>query len=299
MASLADYAPSQAQEPRGPSVWVAALLTLLTPGLGHVYIGQARRGVTLFALVLAADVLLMFALMCVLARFWMFAISVALLLGLWFFIVVDATIRAARTDDAPRQSYNKWPVYVGAFLIACLVTAIPFVYGAKASSLGYLGVFRSASDSMEPTLRHGEYFLSDSTYYHSHKPSRGDVAVYEHPMEPPAHDGKRIVVKRIAAVEGDRIAIKGGRTVVNGMAVAEPYIDPGAPDAPFANMLETRVPPGHVFVLGDNRANSADSRDPATHGTVPVGNLLGRVTDIAFSREVTRMGRWIGTPRKL
>jgi signal peptidase I len=299
MASLADYAPSQAQQPRGPSVWVAALLTLLTPGLGHVYIGQARRGVTLFALVLAADVLLMFALMCVLARFWMFAISLTLLIGLWLFIVVDATVRAARTDDAPRHSYNKWPVYVGAFVIACLVTAIPFVYGAKASSLGYLGVFRAASDSMEPTLRHGEYFLADATYYHSHQPSRGDVAVYEHPKEPAGPDGKRIVVKRIAAIEGDRVAIKGGRAVVNGMPVAEPYVDAGAPGAPLATMSETRVPPGHVFVLGDNRANSADSRDTATHGPVPVSNLIGRVTDIAFSREVTRMGRWIGTPRKL
>ena len=83
-----------------------------------------------------------------------------------------------------------------------------FVYGAKASSLGYLGVFRAASDSMEPTLRHGEYFLADATYYHSHQPSRGDVAVYEHPKEAagPRQAHRR---KRIAAIEGDRIAIKG------------------------------------------------------------------------------------------
>ena len=77
-----------------PSPWVAALLTVLTPGLGHIYIGQARRGVTLFVLVIIADTLLMFALMGVLARFWMFAISLGLLLGLWLFIMIDATARA-------------------------------------------------------------------------------------------------------------------------------------------------------------------------------------------------------------
>ena len=147
---------------------------------------------------------------------------------------------------------------------------------------------------MEPTLLHGEYFLADSTYYHSHQPSRGDVAVYVHPKEAGRH-----YIKRIAAVEGDRIAVRAGHTVVNGMVVAEPYVDAGAPEAPFANMPETRVPAGHVFVLGDSRANSMDSRDTATHGPVPVGNLTGRVTDIAFSHDLTRMGRWIGTPSKL
>src|SRR5262245_26856266 len=103
MASLVDYAPTQANEQaderRGPSPWITALLTILTPGLGHIYIGQARRGVMLFALVLVADTLLMFAMMGVLARFWMFAVSLALLLGLWVFIMADAVARAQRTRD--------------------------------------------------------------------------------------------------------------------------------------------------------------------------------------------------------
>jgi signal peptidase I len=294
MASLAGFAPTEARETRGPSPWIAALLTLLTPGLGHIYIGQARRGIALFVLVLVADVLVMFSLMGVLARFWMFAISLGLLLGLWLFIMIDATVRAARRQEYPQYSYNKWPVYAGAFVVACLLTAVPCIYGANASSLGHLGVFRSASGSMEPTLLHGEYFLADSTYYRSHQPSRGDVAVYLHPKEAGRH-----YIKRIAAVEGDRIAVRAGHAVVNGMVVAEPYVDAGAPEAPFANMPETRVPAGHVFVLGDNRANGADSRDSATHGPVPVSNLTGRVTDIAFSHDLTRMGRWIGTPSKL
>jgi hypothetical protein len=83
MAAVAHYTSTRTEERQGPSPWVAALLTVLTPGLGHIYIGQARRGVTLFFLVIIADTLLVFALMGVLARFWMFAISLGLLLGLW------------------------------------------------------------------------------------------------------------------------------------------------------------------------------------------------------------------------
>jgi signal peptidase I len=293
-ASLAGYAATQGAEQRTPSTWVTALLTLLTPGLGHVYLGQARRGIALFILIMIADTLLLFAMMGVLARFWMFAVSLALLLGLWLFIMADAITRARRTAMEPGQSYNRWQIYVGAFVLACLIFAAPCIYGLHAKASGQLGYFRAAAASMAPTLRHGEYFLADSTFYRNRQPSRGEVAVYVHPKQKDIH-----VIKRIVAIEGDRIAIRNGRAIVNGMTVEEPYIDAGAPRAPFANMAETRVPLDHVFVLGDNRANSEDSRNTSAHGTVPIKNLIGRVTDIAFSSDISRMGRWIGTPSNL
>jgi signal peptidase I len=293
-ASLAGYAATQKAEQRAPSTWVTALLTLLTPGLGHVYLGQARRGIALFILIMIADTLLLFAMMGVLARFWMFAVSLALLLGLWLFIMADAITRARRTASEPGQSYNRWQIYVGAFVLACLIFAAPCIYGLHAKASGQLGYFRAAADSMEPTLRRGEYFLADSTFYRSRQPSRGEVAVYVHPKQKDIH-----VIKRIVAIEGDRIAIRDGRAIVNGMAVEEPYVEAGASRTPFANMAETNVPLDHVFVLGDNRANSEDSRNTSTHGAVPMKNLIGRVTDIAFSSDISRMGLWIGTPSNL
>lgn len=291
--AVADYAPSQAST-SGPSPRVAALLTLLTPGLGHIYLGLVWRGIALFALVIAADTLLMFSLMGVLARFWMFAISLTLLFGLWLYIVIDATMRASRMRDQPRQAYNRWPVYAAIAALAWLITAVPFAYAAHAKASGQLGYFHATAASMEPTLREGEYVLADATYYRTHKPSRGDVVVYVHPKQPGTH-----FIRRVVAVEGDRVAVRGGRAVVNGMAVEEPYIDVGDPNAPSNNVPETRVPTGQVFVLGDSRAHSSDSRQVTTHGAVPVANLIGRVTDVAFSRIVTRMGRWIGTPSRL
>src|SRR5882672_11185558 len=106
-SSLADYAPAHAEARRGPSPFVAALLTVLTPGLGHLYTGRAPRGITLFVLVMiAATRLLMFAMMGVLARFWMFAVSLLLLLGLWLFIMIDATTRAYRMRDVPHEGYR-------------------------------------------------------------------------------------------------------------------------------------------------------------------------------------------------
>jgi signal peptidase I len=297
MTSLADCAPAEANEGkqrRGPSPWVTALLTVLTPGLGHIYLGQARRGITLFVLVMIADTLLMFAMMGVLARFWMFAVSLGLLLGLWLYIMVDAIGRAYRMRDYPHEGYNRWTTYAGAFVVACIIFAAPCVYAVHANASGQLLVLNAVTPSMEPTLRVGEYFLADATYYRSRAPSRGDVAVYLHPKQTHLY-----YIKRIVAVEGDRIAIKGGRAVVNGMMVEEPYLDVAAADGRFANMPEVRVPVGHVYVLGDNRSNSVDSRDPVAHGAVPVGNLIGRVTDIAISRHLPRIGRWVGTPSYL
>lgn len=292
MAAVAEPAPSGAL--RGPSPWITALLTVLTPGLGHVYIGRARRGILLFGLVMIADTLLVFAMMGVLARFWLVAVSVALLAALWLYIVGDSVIQALRMRGTSHPRYKKTAICAGAFVAACLIFAAPCVYAVHALTSGRLLWLNAGTPSMEPTLRAGEYFLADATYYRARKPSRGDVAVYVHPQ-----DSSRHQIKRIIAIEGDRVAIKAGRAIVNGMAVEEPYVEDGAATGPFADVKEMRVPPGHVYVLGDNRAQSVDSRDTVAHGPVPRANLIGRVTDIAISRHLARMGRWVGTPGQL
>ena len=81
-----------------------------------------------------------------------------------------------------------------------------------------------------------------------------------------------LVLKRIVAVGGDVVGIEDGELVVNRRHPAEPYADPASIDSEYFGPVT--VPAGAVFVLGDNRANSVDSRD---FGVVPVTNLVGRV----------------------
>jgi signal peptidase I len=297
--SFAGYAPSQARGAQSgvkgadrPSPFVAGILSFIMPGLGHLYIGQARRGLVLFALIVIANTALMFALMGVLARFWMLAVSVVLLAGLWLYILIDATVRAYRSETHPQGRYNRWQYYVAAGICAWLVNLAPFIYAAHARATGQLGWFRTTAASMEPTLRAGEYFLANARYYHSRQPSRGEVVVYVHPRRPGEYYTRRIV-----AVEGDRVAVRNGHVVVNGIAVMEPYISLEKPGV--LQISEIQVPAGHVFVLGDNRSVSFDASEALGNALVPVRSLIGRATDIAFSQHLLRMGRWIGTPSSL
>jgi signal peptidase I len=142
-------------------------------------------------------------------------------------------------------------------------------------------------------------------------PKRGDVVVFRWPG-----DNAQVWVKRVIGLPGDRIALHDGRVSINGTPVglqpdgiggaetedgaqlpAKRYIEtlPGNRDHvifklsgfdPLDNVPETIVPAGHLFVMGDNRDNSADSRVPVRAGGVgmlPVDNLVGRVDGIVGS----------------
>ena len=206
-ASLAGYASSEAND--RPSVWLTGLLSAVTPGLGHIYIGQTRRGIAFFVAGMLADTLVMLEMMSVLARFWMFAVSLAFLVGLWLYIIADAVRQARRLQHDPRHRPNRWAVCAGALALAWLVFAVPCIYALHAKASGQLLWLTAVTPSMEPTLETGEYFLADSTYYRTRKPSRGEVVVYVHPREPGLHR-----IKRIIAIEGDRIAVKAGRAKI-------------------------------------------------------------------------------------
>ena len=126
---------------------------------------------------------------------------------------------------------------------------------------------RVDGNSMLPTLHHGETLYTNRFMY---QPENGDIVIFH-----PRHNPKVSYVKRVIALEGQTVYIDPEtRTVsVDGVVLDEPYIG-GADTYPSITGTTFEVPEDHVFVLGDNRNNSSDSRDPNV-GFVSIDSILG------------------------
>jgi signal peptidase I len=125
--------------------------------------------------------------------------------------------------------------------------------------------FYIPSESMVPTLRVGDRVLVNKFIYRFTEPERGDIVVFES-----VEGGKEDLIKRVVGVPGDKISVRGGRLFVNGEPQRERYVNKKFPDS--SSSAPTTVPEGHVFVMGDNRANSRDSR---YFGAVPKEKIEG------------------------
>lgn len=120
--------------------------------------------------------------------------------------------------------------------------------------------------SMEPTLSNGERVMIEKISYRFRAPKRGEIVIIKNPLAK-----KDIYIKRVVGVPGDFIEIKQGSVYLNGSLLEEDYIkEPVA----FWYSNEFLVPKDHVFVLGDNRNHSDDSR---RIGPIPYKNVLGKV----------------------
>ncbi|MGW5399144.1 signal peptidase I [Streptomyces sp. NPDC003952] len=177
--------------------------------------------------------------------------------------------------------------------------------------------FLIPSGSMQNTLQIGDRVLVDKlTPWFGAEPGRGEVVVFKDPggwleHQPqernvaqrvlstigliPSGDEKDLI-KRVIANGGDTVQCRaGGPVEVNGKALDEPYVHPGntpCDDKPFGPLT---VPAGSLWVMGDHRQESSDSRrhmdDPATRGFVPVGNVVGRAVVVGWP-----VARWSTLP---
>ncbi len=130
--------------------------------------------------------------------------------------------------------------------------------------------FNIEGHSMEPSLHDQELILVDKWTYLFHPPSRGDVIVFIAPPQP-----SQDYIKRVIGIPGDVITIQNTTVIVDGVALKETYVDPRNQGTTYEDrhIVNMVVPPNDYFVLGDNRANSSDSR---VWGFVPKQNIIGR-----------------------
>lgn len=139
----------------------------------------------------------------------------------------------------------------------------------------YLFVFQPhevKGSSMYPNFENGQFLLTDKISYRTGKPQRGDVIVFQAPL-----DENYDYIKRIIALPGESVMVKDGSVFINNLKLNEGYIlsEVTTRSGKFLNEGTNFVlPPDNYIVMGDNRDHSSDSR---SWGLVPKGNIVGKV----------------------
>lgn len=121
--------------------------------------------------------------------------------------------------------------------------------------------------SMEPTLKDGERLFVNKFIYRFHPPERGDIIVFT-----PQGANNKKYIKRVIGLPGDTILVKDGKTYLNGEPIQENYIK----ESMKGTYGPYQVPEESVFVMGDNRNHSADSRFPGIVGFVNYDSISGK-----------------------
>jgi len=149
-------------------------------------------------------------------------------------------------------------------LILTAVVAFVLVFGFVRPYV--VEAYRIPTESMVPTLEVGDRVLANKFVYRFTEPERRDIVVFDSIAE----DDDQTLIKRVVGVAGDEIQVQSGVLYVNGEEQEEPYLNDADQSRGFFG--PTVVPEGHIFVMGDNRGNSADSR---VFGPLPLENLKG------------------------
>jgi signal peptidase I len=191
-------------------------------------------------------------------------------------------VTVVQTKTATKKKNNSFwrelPILLGAAIVVAILVRT-FV----------LQTYYVPSVSMEHTLNINDRVLVNKLAYDFRDPHRGEVIVFTSPLDWRDNPSEKVFVKRVIGLPGDHIKCcdGSGRIVVNGVALTEPYLDqdqgpttashPASPSA-----FDVIVPAGRLWVLGDNRSDSADSEEHygnshnMTEATIPINSVIGR-----------------------
>jgi signal peptidase I len=169
--------------------------------------------------------------------------------------------RSESTPDPlqPTEKGTGWQRVLLEMLETILLSVLLFL-GINAISAR----IRVESISMQPTLYAGDFVIVNKLAYQLGQPHRGDIIVFRYPPDP----NQVPYIKRVIGLPGDQIHIADGKVLINGQVLAEPYLR-----VTTNRGGDWTVPPDSLFVMGDNRNNSSDSR---SWGMVPFRNVIGR-----------------------
>lgn len=226
--------------------WIAALMGLAMPGLGQIYNGELIKGISFF-IILEVVYVLGFRGVTLLPDGTLLAGAICVLtavLGLYAAAIFDAYGTAAKTEIAyQRTAYNRWYFYIAVWLLGwVLVSGAVFRYVQE----NLVQLYSVPTGSMEPAIRRGDHVIADKTAYRRMAPKKGDIVIFLFP-----NDRSKHFIKRVEGLPGETITMSDG--------------------------TRTKVPQGSIYVLGDNKENSLDSRH---FGFVPLSDVIGKARQV-------------------
>jgi len=186
---------------------------------------------------------------------------------------VEETIEASKTEQPRRSSGRGLLRWLLRALREVAETVIPAVVIALVINLFLAQATQVLGQSMEPNLHTAQRVVVEKiTYRFVHGPRRGDIVVIDMPEQ------TEMLIKRVVGLPGETIKVRRGKVYIDGKLLEEPWtVNPGG-----GNYGPQTIPPLQVFVLGDNRGASNDSR---SFGPVPIEHIVGRAWFSYWPRE--------------
>jgi signal peptidase I len=242
--------------------WLAVFIGLIMPGLGQIYNGELIKGISYYIILLALNIAgLRWAILLpdkwlIFGILFTFAVTTAINI-----FAIASSYRKAKTLENSYQPtpYNRWYFYLAVWLLGFILIPGSVISYIKNN---ILEPYKVRSGSMEPGVLRGDHILADKTAYNRMSPQKGDIVIFVYP-----DDRSKRFVKRLEALPGDTVVFPDGS--------------------------KQQVPHGYIYVLGDNRNNSVDSRK---FGFVPLADVLAKARQVYYSKGDNAI-RWsrIGT----
>ncbi len=255
------------------SLVLSILLSVITPGLGHLYNGNLRMAIVLPSLFIIITNIIYQSSLIKSFIFLLFLVSFAVCF--YLFVIIHASILSSRNKNYVLKTYNRVFIYV---------LWIIFFWGINEfiPTNDSIRTFSIPTFGMENTLMVDDFILVDMEYYENNNVKRNDLIIFSDPEFP-----QNLIIKRVLGLGNERLSILNGIVSINGQPLQESNPNLRFENDYLANFDEIIIPGDHFFVLGDNRPDSRDSR---MFGPISKKSIKGKPLYIYFDNSFERIG---------